>query len=129
MSIFDKIKHAYRVTHSIVREASKKKLRSPYWDEVREEFLKTNSSCVACGSTKRLQVHHIKPFRSYPELELTESNLITLCMDEKDCHLSLGHGGNFKCWNPNVIEDASTVRQDQTKRSAIEKFAKQNRKK
>jgi hypothetical protein len=41
-----------------------------------------------------------------PHLELDIENLVTLCMGDYDCHLKLGHGGSFRCYNPRVREDA-----------------------
>jgi hypothetical protein len=29
---------------------------------------------------------------------------------DKDCHIKLGHGGNFKAYNPNVEPDVAEVR-------------------
>jgi hypothetical protein len=28
---------------------------------------------------------------------------------DKDCHIKLGHGDNFKAYNPNVVEDVKSV--------------------
>jgi 5-methylcytosine-specific restriction endonuclease McrA len=36
--------------------------RSSKWPGVRRKFLKENSSCAVCGSSKKLEVHHIIPF-------------------------------------------------------------------
>ena len=83
------------------------KRRSSRWSAVREAFLSKNGSCAACGQTDHLQVHHIIPFNVDPTKELDESNLITLCEDEYDCHRIIGHTGNFRKVNPNVREDAS----------------------
>lgn len=82
--------------------------RSPKWPGVEKNHLKIESACVACGSKNRLNVHHKKPFHLFPELELDPTNLITLCMD-KDCHLKIGHGGNFKDYNPDVESDSKKV--------------------
>jgi 5-methylcytosine-specific restriction protein A len=82
--------------------------RSPKWITVRAKFLKENSSCAACGGKNNLNVHHIKPFHLYPELELEPSNLITLCeCNQKgiNCHLLVGHLGNFKSINPYIFQD------------------------
>ena len=97
-----KLLHPLRYAHSVIREKSKSKKRSSHWDEVRDEFLKSHSSCAACGSANKLQVHHKLPFHLHPELELDPNNLITLCMDINECHLEIGHGGSFQYYNPKV---------------------------
>jgi hypothetical protein len=58
---------------------------------------------------KRLQAHHIKPFHLFPELELVESNWVPLCEGNPsmNCHLVLGHLGNFASYNLLVVADAS----------------------
>ena len=45
--------------------------------------------------------------------ELDLNNLITLCMD-KECHLKVGHGNDFKDYNPDVEADAARVLANQT---------------
>lgn len=53
--------------------------------------------------------HHIKPFHLFPELELDTENLIPLCESKKygiNCHLFVGHLGNFKRYNEEVVTDA-----------------------
>jgi hypothetical protein len=90
--------------------AAKGEKRSEQWPEVRNTFLKENPSCAVCGGTKRLQVHHIVPFNVAPDLELEKDNLITLCTSKKygiNCHLLIGHLGNFKRANLNVKADAA----------------------
>jgi len=104
-AILNKVKHSYRVAKSTIREKSKSKKRNPQWDNVRDEHVLNHPTCAACGSSKRLQVHHIQPFHLYPELELEPTNLITLCMDISECHLSLGHGDNFRMFNPDILND------------------------
>jgi 5-methylcytosine-specific restriction endonuclease McrA len=87
------------------------KERSPHWPAVQHAHLKLEPNCAVCGGSMNLNVHHKKPFHLFPELELEPTNLITLCMDgDKDCHIKLGHGGSFKAYNPNVVEDVTAVR-------------------
>jgi hypothetical protein len=75
-----------------------------------------------------MQVHHVKPFHLHPELELEESNLISLCMGDNECHLFIGHGDSFKCYNPNVREDAAKFMTSSAKeRKLIVEAAKKNR--
>lgn len=81
--------------------------RDPSWPKVRNEYLKKNTRCASCGTTHGLEVHHIKPVHIFPDLELEENNLITLC--SKKCHLLFGHLMNFKSWNPDVIEDCKKM--------------------
>jgi len=86
--------------------------RSSQWEHVRKTYLKDHQSCVICGTTKDLQVHHIKPFHLYPELELDPNNFITLCTSKYwgfNCHLIAGHAGNFKWENIHVVEDAARL--------------------
>lgn len=82
--------------------------RSPHWPEARADWLVVHSSCAVCGFKKFLNVHHIKPFHVFPELELIPSNFITL--GEKcptgNHHLLFGHLGNWSSWNVTVVEDA-----------------------
>jgi len=101
--------HAIRLVRHHVDKLKRAHKRSPAWSKVEHAYKASNPSCACCGSQKRLQVHHCKPFHLHPELELDPSNLITLCMD-LDCHLLVGHGDNFKDYNPDVREDSARVR-------------------
>lgn len=86
--------------------------RSKEWSKVRKQHLIDNPCCAACGETKKVEVHHIKPFHLNPELELDPSNLITLCETATKgiiCHLFIGHRGCYKDFNPNVREDAEAI--------------------
>lgn len=79
--------------------------RSPKWNSIRKKHIENNPICAACGSSKKLEVHHIKPVHLFPELELDPLNLITLCSEP--CHLLFGHLMNFRSWNKDVIQDSS----------------------
>lgn len=125
-----KIAHVTTVATSIVREKLKSARRSPDWDDLRDDFLSLCPYCEACGSQANLQVHHIIPFNVRPELELSYTNLIALCMGPNECHLKLGHGGSFRCYNPNVAQDVREYRNsDEAKKKLITENAKLNRKK
>lgn len=104
MGIKSKVVHYKRLAHNFVRDAHTYKTeRSSSWPRVEREFLAKNPSCAACGSMEHLNVHHKMPFHLHPELELEESNLITLCMSEdRHCHLLIGHGDSFKAYVPGV---------------------------
>lgn len=85
------------------------KKRSPRWNSVRKNFLAKNPICAVCEGTEKIEVHHIVPFHLNPDLELEESNLITLCESKSYgiiCHLLVGHLGNYKNVNPSAKEDA-----------------------
>lgn len=85
--------------------------RSPRWAGVRQTWLKSNPTCAACGTTDKLEVHHIQPYSLRPDLELNPNgdNLITLCETGGNCHLFVGHLKNFKSFNSTVREDAKIV--------------------
>ena len=76
--------------------------RSSNWSKVRKEFVKKNNTCSACGTKKKLEVHHILPFYLYPQLELDTKNLISLCRRH---HLTFGHLMNYKSYNTTVKGD------------------------
>lgn len=88
--------------------------RSGKWPAFeRRIFARDGYRCRACGTTFDLVGHHIVAFHDRPDLELVESNVITLCQPlGGGCHLHLGHKHPItgKCswlWcNPNIIEDA-----------------------
>jgi 5-methylcytosine-specific restriction endonuclease McrA len=47
--------------------------------------------CLLCGTKKDIQMHHIKPIATYPELEFEPSNISFLC---RCCHLLVHNGGS-----------------------------------
>src|SRR3990167_10683006 len=53
--------------------------RSPQWSKVRKEWLRKHPFCAVCGKLKNVVPHHKHPFHIYPELELSELNLVSLC--------------------------------------------------
>lgn len=80
--------------------------RSPQWRKLREKFLDANPACAACGVESGLEVHHLLPFHLFPEMELDPGNLMTLC---GRCHLLIGHGLDWRCYNPTAVRDARRV--------------------
>lgn len=74
-----------------------------FWDDLHDRnserykawrmsvFERDGFVCVACGSKKDLQAHHIKTWKKNKKLRYEVSNGITLC---RKCHLR-AHGG---CW-------------------------------
>ncbi len=124
-----KLGHVLTIAHSLVREhITKKVARSSEWPTVRKKFMAQNPTCSSCGGTTLLQVHHCVPFHDNPDLELEPSNLITLCMSLKLCHVKIGHGGSFKSFSPTVRPDASEVRKHPDKFELVAELAEQNRK-
>ena len=119
--------HAYNAVYSLFRENSKRNTRSAGWRAVEKAYIAKHSTCEACGSTTRLQVHHVHPFHLHPELELNPNNLICLCMDSSDCHLKIGHGDDWKAFNPNVRQDSAVVHNDGSLYKQIEEKAKAKR--
>jgi len=107
--MIDKIKEIKEVIIDGKRSWSQK--RSPEWSKVRAEHLKKNPICDVCSCNIDVEVHHIKPFHLYPDLELDPSNLISLCETKKygvNCHLFFGHLGNYKTENLHVLDDVNT---------------------
>lgn len=91
--------------------------RSSKWRLIRDAYVAEHPVCEACGTEENLNVHHIKPFHEFPELELDWDNLITLCREH---HFTIGHdedgpdGEALPNWvesNPNVRRDARLYRE------------------
>src|SRR5271155_3275861 len=101
------ITHGINLVRHVLRDVGVSAKRSSHWPTVEKHFREAHPTCEACGSKNRLNVHHCKPFHLDPEMELDPTNRITLCMDTKECHLHIGHGGSFKQYNPNVRKDAA----------------------
>ena len=49
-------------------------------------LLRDDFACVLCSSRKKIQAHHIRPWRSHPELRHAQSNGVALCFE---CHMSM----------------------------------------
>jgi len=68
-------------------------------------FERDRYTCIECGKTGILQVHHIKAWAEYPELRFDESNCKTLC---KSCHYRVTFGREFVnadvSWGSNFIK-------------------------
>lgn len=121
------IKHGINLAKHYFRDVGLDAKRSGKWPTVEKHFRETHPTCEACGSKNRLNVHHIHPFHIHPELELDPNNLITLCMDTKECHLHLGHGGSFKQYCPDVRKYAAEALKSPDKFDALVKTAEANR--
>lgn len=89
------------------KKTTVKKRRSRFWRSVRKKHIKANPTCAACGTRKRLEVHHMKPFALYPELELDRTNLQTLCQRD---HFAVGHLYDYRAYNYWSLEDARQIK-------------------
>jgi len=108
-----------RAYHSVTRAVISRG-RSPQWRSISSAYERENPKCAACGATTKLQVHHVMPFHLDPALELDVSNFVTLCMEgDNDCHLRIGHGGNFRAYNPKLREHLAILAEDKTKRDQV----------
>lgn len=75
--------------------------RHPDWQEFSREFRRKNPKCQACGSLAEVEAHHIRPVSYYPDLEMVEANLMSLCRVH---HFTLGHLCDWRAWNPDAID-------------------------
>lgn len=78
--------------------------RSSKWHGVRDAYHTAHPACEACGGNDDIEVHHVRPFHLWSEMELEPTNLITLC---QRCHILIGHLGNYRAYNPLVREYAA----------------------
>lgn len=80
----------------------------------RAEFLKAaNYRCADCGSSTRLELHHVKPVASHPELARVKENIQVLC---KGCHDNLhGLAGHRRSWRQKSRGNTLTVHWSEVK--------------
>jgi hypothetical protein len=69
-------------------------------------------SCMVCGGTKTVQAHHLFPRHIWPQLMYREEFWVPLDRDNPvlDCHCLIGHGGDFKGYNPFCVAMAELLR-------------------
>ncbi|WP_084421831.1 HNH endonuclease [Henriciella litoralis] len=54
--------------------------RGPRWKTMRMKALDRDGwACVQCGERRRLEIDHVQPVRTHPELSYVLANLQTLC--------------------------------------------------
>jgi hypothetical protein len=122
-----------RTVRGAIYKVKTHRKRSPHWDALRKDYLWWHPKCAACGGYTSVQVHHVAPFHLVPEMELDSDNLISLCMAPgKHCHLLIGHGDNFKYYNPSVRSYAKAALEarasgDLKRLENLEKMSKSNR--
>lgn len=97
MSLFRRIINRIRRPASVTRAQHHHVARHP--------------SCAACGSEVSVQAHHIDPYNKFPSMASNPDNFISLCEGVNECHLKVGHGGNWHYYNPTVVQDAADFRQ------------------
>ena len=96
------------ITDRIQGKAAKGEKRSSQWGAVRDAYKKENPECAVCGNKKKVEIHHKVPFNLAPDLELNPENFVSLCENKKygiNCHLLIGHLGNYKRFNDDIEED------------------------
>lgn len=86
--------------------SQKSTLRDSGWSDLAIGWLKDYPGCAACGRKKGCVPHHIIPVHVDRKLEMSLSNLITLC---PKCHLVIGHGGNWRHYVEKCREIASAL--------------------
>lgn len=73
---------------------SKRVTATRRWQVLRQAILERDGwKCRCCGSLCRLEIDHVKPVRTHPELSFTPANLQALCgpCHTKKTRLECGH--------------------------------------
>jgi len=78
--------------------------RSSMWGYTRDEYEKLHPKICFCGTTKKIELHHIIPFHKDPTKERDFDNLIWLCRKH---HYDFGHLKSWYSHNIDVRDDAA----------------------
>lgn len=81
--------------------------RNPEFEPQARKYIEAHPTCLRCGGSRLLQLHHKFPFHLYPHLEMNQEYWRVLCMATPVCHLAGGHLLDFSAWNPHVDEDCA----------------------
>jgi hypothetical protein len=57
-----------------------------YKNFVKQVFKRDNNKCIICGSTKKLNAHHLNGWHWYPQGRFDINNAVTLCGHKDGCH-------------------------------------------
>ena len=66
------------------------------------------SSCSICGSTEKLELHHIKSICDYPELKYDETNIMIVC---STCHDIIHNRANKEFYDAKFYRRNYTIKQ------------------
>lgn len=119
--------HGYNLLRHATRDIGISTKRSTHWPTVEKHFLEAHPACECCGTTIRLQIHHIRPFHIERDLELDPTNLITMCMSRNECHLRIAHGDDFKAFCPNIRKYADQANKKEKTLEELYEIAKKSR--
>lgn len=76
------------------------------WKKLRKEIINRDKHCLICGSTNKLEAHHIIPLDIMWDLRNDKSNIITLCKH----HHSQVHNGVFnQCYLTELVNEITEM--------------------
>ena len=94
--------------------------RSSAWPEWSDRYMARHPFCAVTGRLiwrngkfiVEAALHHIVPFHLDPERELDETNVLPMTEAPPfNAHLIVGHLGDWRSFNPEVVEDARKWRE------------------
>ena len=82
--------------------------RHSKWPALVKRFKAEKRTCVVSGLKTTLEVHHLKPYHLFPELELEWDNLRLIA---RPFHYLFGHFCNWTDYNPDFDLQVETYRE------------------
>lgn len=76
-----------------------------WWHGRRLPKAPPGTTCACCGGSLLVQPHVVNPYAvDAPQ------NVLWLCSGVAECHLRIGHGGDWRTWNPTVARHVAQLR-------------------
>lgn len=113
MGVFDSVRFMWRNRGAVLRMGPRD---TAAYKKAMAGYLAAHPVCQFCGKAGgKVEVHHVIPVSVDPTKAADVTNMVTLHR-KPDCHMVVGHLGNFRDYNSNVARVCAVMVDEKTKK-------------